>query len=602
MSRLLDHIPGRRLLRKLSSNLREKADDNGNPRPLSAPSTPSQAHLPTVSQTNDSRPGTSSAPVIVVGDSAQEVKPDATAWSGNVCLEPFFRAGLPNGDKRLIEKNSALEKATKRLRETIDKRTKAGRGQKAIFRDEDMTKVMQNAGSSSQSGAVFGRYVEAVVTEQLFLRNETTRGKLAKYAARLYPTATIVLGLVSFGADAASFSPVKIVANGLQQVLTAAMDQHNQMEDLAQQLEILTDYGPFLDNLRDLVNSSQLLEKATDLLIAMTNFLRESLLHLDRSVAARLINESWAGSKALLETACKRLDGQVLKDMQLAFFNWIEQDSNNRIISSISKDASFREKQQQYWTQLMPGTGQWVLEDEKFKAWEKGGLAGKARVLCSGAGKTFIASRIVTHLEDTRQEAIFQNPTAKIGIAYIYCSVANERQQTVEGFISSVARQLVESPVTRPNPLMREAEKFHKQHVARAPKLSDYKGFIQDLITHLDYAFVVVDALDECDEYGNNRISVRDTFVRTLLSLNVRLLFTSRNVGAVDRLVRESEKLGIFLQKMEIMPLPDDIRRYIRWRIYDEERGNHHLREWIEDGNLSESEIINEVFNKYSDV
>lgn len=211
-------------------------------------------------------------------------------------------------------------------------------------------------------------------------------------------------------------------------------------------------------------------------------------------------------------------------------------------------------------------------------------------------------SRIVAHLEDSRQKNIFENPGAKVGVAYIYCNVADQEQQTALGFASSIARQLAESPVVRPSPLLREAERFHKQHLGRSPKLSDYVELIQVLLRHLDRAFVVVDALDECADYDRSQNSIVDSLVKTLLSLNIRLLFTARRVGAVERLKQEATRRGIPLRELEILQPTGDIQNYIRWRIYDEDHGNRRLREWISGGQLSESEVIHEVLGKYSGV
>ncbi|KAK0610684.1 hypothetical protein B0T17DRAFT_658441 [Bombardia bombarda] len=331
--------------------------------------------------------------------------------------------------------------------------------------------------------------------------------RLANIAAKFYPAATIVLGLVSLSAEAASFLPLKIAANGLQQVIVLATKIHDRSEDVLCQLELLTDYGPFLDNLRELVNNFRLLEIATDFFIAMMDFLRKSLDYLDKWAVMKLIDESWEESKKALELSRKRLDGQVQRDMQISFFNWIEQESNSRVISFLSTDLSHRGKQHHYREHSMPHTGQWVLDNEIFKRWQT--LSAKAVLCCvglPGAGKTYIASRIITHLEDSRNGQLFANPRAKVGIAYLYCSIDNEALQTTIGFISSIARQLVETPVTRPNSVMKEAESFRKQHSGRPARLSDYVELIKSLLCHLDDALVVVDALDECSEYDQNNI------------------------------------------------------------------------------------------------
>lgn len=189
-----------------------------------------------------------------------------------------------------------------------------------------------------------------------------------------------------------------------------------------------------------------------------------------------------------------------------------------------------------------------------------------------------------------------------MGIAHLYCTIANAEQQTAAGFLASVARQLVETPVTRPNPLMREAEKFHKLHLGRSLRMANHIELIKNLLRHLDGAFVLVDALDECIEYDRDGGGMRDTLVRALLGLDVKLLFTSRNVGAVDSLKEMAAQLGVGVQEMQMVPPPEDVESYIHWRIHDDAHGNYRLRKWIEGGKIEESEVVSQVLEKYSEV
>ncbi|KAI1460120.1 hypothetical protein F4805DRAFT_16372 [Annulohypoxylon moriforme] len=528
-------------------------------------------------------------------------------------------------DKGLPALNSDLQDAIKNLNKTIRKHNKRKRRRSDTYDEAGMIEIKVNAGTSPESGRVFEECIESVVTEHRFSQNETIPGKFANYAVKLYPVTRIILGIASLSADAAAFAPVKVVAEGLLQVLSIAMDEHNRVNDILCQLESLGDYGPFLDDLRNLENSSLLQDRANKFLISLANFMRESIEYLDKRGPVKLFNQSWEESKKSLEDDRKRLDDQVLRDMQISLLGRLEQDISKDILSSISGDTSYREKQQQYSSQRMPTIGQWVLDDERFKRWKTENLDGKARVLCctglrkltlisitsrtdtescvAGAGKTFIASRIVTHLEEFRINEIMRNTSAKIGIAYIYCSVANASQQTTLSFVSSIARQLVELPSSRSNPLRKPAKNFHSKlsTQGQAPDLSDYRNLIREFIGCLDHTFIIIDALDECVEYNEAHDSVRDSFIQTLSCFNARLLFTSRKIGVVDDLEEKAKLLGNPLEGMDISPLPEDVKKYIHWRIY-EKSGSKRIVKWIQEGEISESYINDWILKKYSNM
>jgi hypothetical protein len=54
--------------------------------------------------------------------------------------------------------------------------------------------------NQSNSGAEFGSFIEGLLADQEEQKGRIS-GKVAGYMARLYPVASLALGLVSFGAD-----------------------------------------------------------------------------------------------------------------------------------------------------------------------------------------------------------------------------------------------------------------------------------------------------------------------------------------------------------------------------------------------------------------
>ncbi|KAF2731028.1 hypothetical protein EJ04DRAFT_414015, partial [Polyplosphaeria fusca] len=144
----------------------------------------------------------------------------------------------------------------------------------------------------------------------------------------------------------------------------------------------------------------------------------------------------------------------------------------------------------------LPGTWQWVLEHAEFRSWEEG--EGKA-LYCHGnpgSGKTVPTSRVIDHLRDTC------SAQPRIGIAHIYCNFKRDGGQTADLLLASIARQLVETLPSFPNRL----QDLH-QAAGPGPQIQDTMDLLVELLSPSNRAFIVVDALDECQDSARRFIS-----------------------------------------------------------------------------------------------
>lgn len=134
-----------------------------------------------------------------------------------VHLESFVKE--PHSNPRVVLAQKKLQNSTEELEATL--RKPADRSQKFPSIGDNDAKLATEAATKnlSNSGAAFGNFIERILADQEEQKG-TISGKVAGYMAKLYPITNIALGLVSFGADAAGFLPLKITANGLSQVLT----------------------------------------------------------------------------------------------------------------------------------------------------------------------------------------------------------------------------------------------------------------------------------------------------------------------------------------------------------------------------------------------
>lgn len=202
-------------------------------------------------------------------------------------------------------------------------------------------------------------------------------------------------------------------------------------------------------------------------------------------------------------------------------------------------------------------------------------------------------SVVIDYLQHSIQKETLQTPTTKIGFAYLYCDHANQIKQTNIGLVSSLARQLIESHLyDEPNSLFQVAKNFYLKFEGRSLGHNDYDELLRELIFSLDKTFIVIDALDECAEVDKGYIATREKLIKTLSSLPVQLMVTSRNYVAIRDLLRGATMI-------DIQPDINHIKCYVYWRIFDETHGSPDLSELVNLDPTLVDEITTTVIDRY---
>ncbi|KAL8980010.1 MAG: hypothetical protein Q9205_004795 [Flavoplaca limonia] len=232
---------------------------------------------------------------------------------------------------------------------------------------------------------------------------------------------------------------------------------------------------------------------------------------------------------------------------------------------------NFFQTQQDTFTRREDGTGQWFIESDVFQDW----LSGTNCTLCctAGAGKSILASVVIDFLRARYTEQKF------VGVAAVYCNFKERDSQTPENLLAGCSAQLVRQ--TLPESLV----KFHRMHSAQKtrPTWKEMIQVFEDIVSKLDLAYLVVDALDECSE------DVRDlllSFFETLPS-NTRLMVTTRHVDEIKYGFRTSLKI-------EIRASVSDLENYVASRI----RKNRRLSGYVRSNGTLEQHIYNRVASK----
>jgi hypothetical protein len=203
------------------------------------------------------------------------------------------------------------------------------------------------------------------------------------------------------------------------------------------------------------------------------------------------------------------------------------------------------------------GTGQWFLDAPEVATW----LNGPNRTLfcpgIPGAGKTMIAAIAIDNL-------LKLVPNNSRGVAYVYCNYKNQVEQDAFSMLAAILKQLVQT-----QPLIVESvEQLHRKHANRGtkPSLDEVFNALQDVLAHYPTVYIVIDALDECQDIARRQFLAQIRKLQT--GRDVRLMATSRFIPDI---VEEFKKA----LKLEVQASDEDVKRFVAGQT-------HHLPRCIQ--------------------
>ena len=116
------------------------------------------------------------------------------------------------------------------------------------------------------------------------------------------------------------------------------------------------------------------------------------------------------------------------------------------------------------------------------------------------------------------------------GVAFVYCSYKEKDGQSAVNLVASLLQQLIQRRAVMLNHL----HLLYKQHSKRwtRPTLVECSRLLHAELNACSRAFIIVDALDECDEASG----ARHNFINQLLELpsNTSLMITSCEVRSIE--------------------------------------------------------------------
>jgi hypothetical protein len=153
-----------------------------------------------------------------------------------------------------------------------------------------------------------------------------------------------------------------------------------------------------------------------------------------------------------------------------------------------------------------------------------------------------------------------------IGLAFLYCNYKGKEVQTTVNLVSSLLQQLAQRQPDIPSRL----RSLYEQHSDKIrPKLAECSELLHIELTASSKAFIIVDALDECDESSGSRRGLINQLLR--LPPNTYVMITSRNLPSIEHELCRYRRL-------EIRASNTDVRTYLEGCIEREFRLNRHVQ------------------------
>ncbi|KAJ7445595.1 ankyrin repeat-containing domain protein [Mycena latifolia] len=183
-------------------------------------------------------------------------------------------------------------------------------------------------------------------------------------------------------------------------------------------------------------------------------------------------------------------------------------------------------KQKQFDTQKLrkEGTGLWLLEGNSFMHWQDtpGSLWIRGP---SGAGKSVLSSAIISKLMADKQLYRDLETSPAPAIAFFYFDFKEKGRQTVESALCRICLQLsAQSPH-----LYRTLDKQYRASNGQTlPTYQDLLKNLKKLLKELGHTYIVLDALDECQEADLEQLLDFVSVLRDWTRTPLHLLITSQ--------------------------------------------------------------------------
>lgn len=198
------------------------------------------------------------------------------------------------------------------------------------------------------------------------------------------------------------------------------------------------------------------------------------------------------------------------------------------------------------------GTGQWFLDAPELAEWL---TQPHATLFCPGipgAGKTVVSATLIDHLSNMVQ-------SDSVGVAYIYCNYQSKVDQDTCKLLAAILKQLVQARPSLYEPVKRSYAKHAKK--GTRPSVNEIFQTLQETMASYKTVYLIVDALDECDDSHGTRRELLTKLNSLQSSQDVRAMITSRPIPEIMATLPKAIRL-------EIQANREDVEHFVAGQMY----------------------------------
>jgi hypothetical protein len=199
-----------------------------------------------------------------------------------------------------------------------------------------------------------------------------------------------------------------------------------------------------------------------------------------------------------------------------------------------------------------------------------------------GSGKTILSSKVLDHL---RAELAKDQQDRHVVLSFFF-DFKSPNQQTLDDLLRSLAMQLY----IHYAPTRTVLHKLHNRAVHQKPTTDSLKGAVRQMLSLIQQAYLLIDALDECKTRSELLFFLEG--LAESRECDVCLLVTTRKDKEIQSSLKE------WLAWDDIIPVNNtniaaDIREYVAWRLGEDP----HFGRWRADHSLQNA-ITDKILQK----
>ncbi|KAF5337741.1 hypothetical protein D9758_016029 [Tetrapyrgos nigripes] len=314
----------------------------------------------------------------------------------------------------------------------------------------------------------------------------------------------------------------------------------------------------FTVNMSSLTQDFQVLSSDFASLTSQSRNLVETLAMTDNSAGNKMFNQ--ASQFTITQSPIT-----VIGSNQINQSNVAGSPKDLKWINAPNPFENFHSAEQK----IVQGTGTWLLEHRLFQEWKTGmshflWLQGKA-----GSGKTFLCTNVIKTL---RKDSVF---------LYYYFDTRDKAKVDYSGIVSSLLHQVAAEAMKQNSQNAYNA--IHQLYInSKEGKFlipEDMESTLLQLMTMMDVAYIIIDAIDECAEEDQGKLLALIDKLLTKLK-NCFVLVSSR--PHINMAHRKAQVISLDKQMSDV-GITSDIEKYVDMKLQEQDAWSPKLKAEIKD-------------------